>query len=220
MVKGGARRQPDEVSENDGSQAAEPRGSLLGRFVRGRRLDHNPLRRSSDRVETAMLAVMLIAFIVGAPFAAMTCGAWAHEIARQVQAMQQASRHQVAAVVVQAPSASHTAGGYAALEPDAQARWTAPDGKVVTGEVPVPATTAARAVVPVWITRDGQLTDAPLQDTQVAGQADLASTFGVIALAVTLTVTGVLARRALDKRRMAAWDADWRATGRRWTRHG
>jgi hypothetical protein len=52
----------------------------------------------------------------------------------------------------------------------------------------------------------------------VAGQADLAATFGVAALAATLTVTGVLARRALDKRRMAEWEADWRSTGRRWTR--
>jgi hypothetical protein len=74
---------------------------------------------------------------------------------------------------------------------------------VVSGEVPVSATTAVRTVVRVWITRDGQLTDAPLQDTQVAGQADFAATFGVIALAATLTVTGVLARRALDKHRMA-----------------
>jgi hypothetical protein len=30
-------------------------------------------------------------------------------------------------------------------------------------------------------------------------------------------VIGALGRRALDKRRMAAWDADWRATGPRWT---
>jgi hypothetical protein len=32
-----------------------------------------------------------------------------------------------------------------------------------------------------------------------------------------MLVIGVLGRRALDKRRMAAWDADWRATGPRWT---
>ena len=89
---------------------------------------------------------------------------------------------------------------------------------MVSGEVPVSATTAVRTVAWVWITSDGQLTDAPLQDTQVAGQADFAATFGVIALAATLTVTGVLARRALDKHRMAVWDADWWATGRRWTR--
>ena len=89
----------------------------------------------------------------------------------------------------------------------------------MSGEVPVLATAAAGTVVRVWVTRDGQLTEAPLQDTQVASQADFAATFGVVALAVTLTATGVLARRALDEHRMAASDADWRVTGRRWT-HG
>jgi hypothetical protein len=200
------------------SKRREPGVSWLGRFVRGRRLDRNPLRRPSDRAETAVLAALVIAFIAAAPFAALACGAWGHAIAHRVQAAQDASRHQVPAVVLEAPQGSQAAGGYAALEPQAQARWTAPDGKVVTGEVPVPAGAAARTVVQVWITRDGQLTGPPLQDTQVAGQADLAGTFGVVALAAALTVTGVLARRALDRHRMAAWDADWRATGRRWTR--
>jgi hypothetical protein len=194
----------------------EPGVSWLGRFVRGRRLDRNPLRRPSDRAESAVLAVLVIAFIVAAPFAALACGAWAHAIAHRVQATQQASRYQVPAVVLQVPDGSRAAG-YAALAPEAQARWTAPDGKVVSGEVPAPSATVVGTVVRVWITRDGQLTDAPLQDTQVAGRADLAATFGVVALAATVTVTGVAARRALDKRRMAAWDADWRATGRRWT---
>jgi hypothetical protein len=164
-----------------------------------------------------VLAVLVITFMLAAPFTALACGAWVHAIAHRVQAAQQASRYQVPAVVLQEPQGSQAAG-YAALAPEAQSRWTAPDGKVVSGEVPVPAGTAVRTVVRVWITRDGQLADAPLQDTQVAGQADLAAAFGVVALAATLTVTGVLARRALDRRRMTAWDADWRATGRRWTR--
>jgi H+/gluconate symporter-like permease len=199
------------------SARREPGVSRLGRFVRGRRLDRNPLRRPSDRAESAVLAALVIAFIVAAPFAALACGAWGHAIAHRVQATQQASRYQVPAVVLQVPQASQAAGD-AALAPEAEARWTAPDGKVVTVEVPAPLATAVGTVMRVWVTRDGQLTDAPLQDTQVAGQADLAATFGVVALAVTLTVTGVLARRALDKRRMAAWDADWRVTGGHWTR--
>jgi len=39
----------------------------------------------------------------------------------------------------------------------------------------------------------------------------------VIVVALAVTATGLVARRALDKRRMAAWDAEWRATGPRWT---
>jgi hypothetical protein len=192
-----------------------PGVSRVGRFVRGRRLDRNPLRRPSDRAESAVLIVLVIAFIAAAPFAALACGAWARATAHQVQATQQVSRYQVPAVVLPVPAGSQ-ASGYAA--PEARARWTAPDGKVISDQVPVLAATAAGTVVRVWVTRDGQLTDAPLQDTQVAGQADFAATAGVVALAAMLAVTGALARRALDKRRIAAWDADWRATGRRWTR--
>jgi hypothetical protein len=39
----------------------------------------------------------------------------------------------------------------------------------------------------------------------------------VIVLAILLAITGMLARRALDKRRMAAWDAEWRAIRPHWT---
>ena len=165
-----------------------------------------------------MLAALLIAFLAAAPFVALACGAWVHAIGHRVQAAQQSSWHQVPAVVLQAPRGPQAVSGYAALEPQSQVRWTAPDGKAATGEVPVLAGTAVGTVVQVWTTRDGQLTDPPLLDTQVSGQAQLAATFGVIGLAGALTITGLLARRALDRRRMAAWDADWRAIGQqRWT---
>ena len=51
-----------------------PSSSWLGRLLRGRRLDRNPLRRGSDRVETAIAGVLLAAFLAGAPFAAHAAG--------------------------------------------------------------------------------------------------------------------------------------------------
>lgn len=191
--------------------------SRLGRFARGRRPDRNPLRRASDLVETAVLVVLIIAFIAAAPFVAKAGAAWAHALARDAQLSQEASLHQVPALVLKVTPGVQGGGGYAALQAQAQARWTAPDGKVVTGEIPVPPTTAAGATVPLWITSDGTLADPPLQDSQIAGDTALAGTVSVIALAVLLTATGMLARRELDKRRIAAWDAEWRATGPRWT---
>ena len=97
------------------------------------------------------------------------------------------------------------------------ARWTAPDGMVVTGDITVPVGTRAGATVPVWTTRDGQLTSHPMSDSQVASLTDLGQMAGAAAVALLLTLVGVLARRSLDKRRMAAWDADWQSTGPRWT---
>jgi transcriptional regulator with XRE-family HTH domain len=192
----------------------KPRTTRLSRFMRGRRPDRNPLRRTSDRAETAVLAGVLIAFLAGAPFVAQACGTWAHGVAQRNQLTQQASWRQVPAVLLNAAPSSDP---YPGMDPQALARWTAPDGKAVTGQVTVPAGTAAGTTVPIWVGQDGQQTNAPLQDSQVAGQTVLAEASGVIALASLLIITGLLVRRALDKRRMAGWDADWLATGPRWS---
>ena len=200
-----------------GSSRRKVRTSRLGRFVRGRRPDRNPLRRASDRAETAILAVLAITFLAAAPFTAQASAAWAHASARQAQLSEQASRHQVPAVVLKTDSSVQSSGGYAALLTQARARWTAPDGRVVTGEIPVSLGTTAGTTVRVWTTSDGQLADPPVQDSQVTGTTGFAGALGVIALGVLLGITGMVARRALDKRRMAGWDAEWRATGPRWT---
>jgi hypothetical protein len=187
----------------------------LSRFVRGHRPDRNPLRRASDLAETAMLVGLVIAFAVAAPFTARESSAWAHAREHRAQLEQEASRQQVTALLLKAAPGGGGWGG--PLDPRAPARWTAPDGRVVTGEVPVTWGAMAGATVRVWVTRDGQFTGQPLTDSQVAGDAVLAGILGVIALGLLLTVTGALVRHVLNKRRLAAWDADWRATGPRWT---
>ena len=84
----------------------------------------------------------------------------------------------------------------------AQARWTAHDGTVVTGDIPVPFGVAAGSTQWLWTTADGQLANPPLQDSQVTGQAQVAEGFGVVTLAVLLTAAGLVTRWTLDKRRM------------------
>lgn len=200
-----------------GSGQPNVRVSWLGRFVRGRRPDRNPLRRASDQMETVVLAVLVIAFLAAAPFVAQASAAWALARAQQAQTAQQASWHLVPAVVLKTESTVQGGGGYPALQLQAQARWAAPDGKVVTSEIPVSPGTAVGATVRVWTTSDGRLTEPPMRDSQVAGTAGFAGALSVVAFAVLLIITGTLARHALDKRRMADWDAEWRVTGPRWT---
>jgi len=184
-----------------------------GRLLRGRKVDRNPLRRGSDRVETAVLGVLLTAFLAGAPFAAHAAGSWTYATsAREAQA-QQAAWHQVRATLLQAA----TPGGLAEDGSEAQARWKAPDGQARTGEVFVVSTAPAGSTVPVWVDQAGQLTNAPLAHSQVTGRADLARWTAVAALAIVLIIVGWAARWALDRRRLAAWDAEWLATGPRWS---
>lgn len=200
-----------------GSKERKPRATPAGRFVHGRRFDRNPLRRPADRAETIVLAVLLVAFLVGAPLAALAAGSWAHAVGQRAELAQAASRHQVAAVVLTA--AETPAVGSPNLTSVTSARWTAPDGTVVTGELAVPLGTRAGATVRVWTTRDGQLTSMPMGEPQVEYLADLGEIAGAATVALLLALVGVLARRSLDKRRMAAWEADWQSTGPRWTTH-
>jgi hypothetical protein len=70
----------------------------------------------------------------------------------------------------------------------------------------------------VWTNAAGQLSDPPLQEAQVASRAQLARVFAVVVLAITLLAAGTLAHLVLDRRRLAAWGADWLAKGPDWSR--
>lgn len=192
----------------------QPGATRLSRFVRGQRLDRNPLRRGTDRAETVVLTVLVILLLAGGPFAALATGAWTHAMAQRTQLAQEASRRQVTAVVV---SVSPPSAGDWGLTWQAQARWRAPDGREVTNEIPVPSSTAVGAKLPVWTGLSGDFTTAPLLDSQVEGQVVTGEILGVISLAAVLTVAGALVLSWINKRRMADWDADWQATGPRWT---
>ena len=132
---------------------------------------------------------------------------------REAQA-QQAAFHQVPATLLQAalPWNAGEAGS------EANARWKAPDGQVRTGQVFVPGgTAAAGSTVMIWTDQAGQLTDPPLLHSQVTGRMYLSEALAVAALAAVLITVGVAARWALDRRRLAAWDADWLSAGPRWS---
>jgi hypothetical protein len=187
---------------------------MTGRLVRGRRFDRNPLRRASDRAETLVLIVLAVAFLVGAPLAALATGGLARAMALKAQHTQEAVVRQVTAVVL-AVTAPPPVGQRLAWQ--AEARWRAPDGRVVTHEVPLPYRPAVGATLRVWTDRAGDLAIAPLLDSQVAGQATMGEALGVIGTAGVLVLAGGLARWTLNRRRLAAWDADWQETGPRWT---
>jgi hypothetical protein len=197
-----------------GGKRREPTTTPAGRFIRGRRFDRNPLRRSSDRAETSLLALLVLVFLACAPLAALGTGTWAHARAQQAANTQLATRYQVMAVTL-GPMQAEPSSGLVAHE--AKARWTAPDGRVVTDTLPVPAGTKAGTKIPLWVTGDGQAALQPMSESGVTSLTVLGGAVGPIALAILLTGSGLLARRSIDKRRMAAWDADWRATAPRWT---
>jgi hypothetical protein len=177
--------------------------------------DRNPLRRSCDRIEAAILAGLVAAFVLGGSLAALAAGRWAYDSALRTEHAAEAARHQVAAVLLT------TATVQQVWSPaTAQARWTAPDGVRRTGWVPAPAGSPAGTTVRVWLDAAGRPAEPPLPHSQLEGQVVMTAMAAVFALAMLLGGAGALARHMADRRRLADWDAEWRATGPKWSRHG
>jgi hypothetical protein len=181
------------------------------RVVRGLWPDHNPLRRSLDRMEAAVVAGLAVAFLAGAPAAALAAGHVSDSIGSRVAHAQLAAWHRVPAVLL----AAVPAAGYD--DNEVLARWAAPDGTRHTGTVSAPSGARAGRTVMVWVDAAGRLTWQPLQLWQVRDQAALAAALAPVVVGFILLCAAWLAHSALGRRRLAAWDADWRATEPQWT---
>jgi hypothetical protein len=88
---------------------------------------------------------------------------------------------------------------------------------VRTGLVYVPGGATAGSTVLVWVTQSGRQSDPPLQRAQVTDRTQLAEELAVAGLAAALVLVAGLTRAVLNARRLAGWDADWLATGPRWS---
>jgi hypothetical protein len=183
-------------------------------MMRGLRPDRNPLRRWTDKAEAALVAVLLAAFLAGAPAAMLTAGHWAYAAGLHTQQAERTDWRQVPAVLLQdAPQRIDTADGAVALPVPAQ--WTAPNGLTRIGMVF--ADGPAGATVTIWINAHGQPVGSPLSPGQVTCRAALSAVGAGIGLAVVLLIAWALSRGALHRRRLAAWESEWQVTGPRWT---
>jgi hypothetical protein len=180
-----------------------------------RSADRNPLRRRCDRAEAAIVAGLLAGFLAAAPAAALAAGHWAYTVSLRTEHAQQAARHQVPAVLLE--NAPAGPAQELSLHPQARARWAAPDGTPHTGPVTVTAGATAGSTVMVWADASGRLHSPPLRHDKVTARAVLAAICAPLLAGLFLLGTGILALWRLDRRRLAAWEADWSVTGPHWT---
>jgi hypothetical protein len=193
-------------------------GRWLSRMVRGRRPDRNPLRRRSDRVETYLLAGLLAAGISGAPFAAQAAAHVTYAALLRAEHAQQATRHQVRAELLQQAGTASVNGTQFDVTVPVRARWTTVTGAPRTGQLMAPAGSPRGATITVWTNSSGTLVNPPLLPGQVAGQADLAAAGAVAGIGILYLCEAMIVRQVLNRRRMAAWDADWALTEPMWNR--
>ena len=168
-------------------------GRLAG-WARWPGYGRNPLRRRIDRAETAVRLIAGVLLLIAVPAAGITAGQIAEN--RDLVRMQAAAAHSVQAVqaVLLAPApAAGTPDPYANL---------APEGSQVQA----------------WMAA-GRPIPAPAGRSQVIGDVFVAVALTMLAVAVTLLTAMALIKRVLQRRRMNAWDAEWRAVAPRWTGH-
>ena len=200
------------------SRADRRTDGSLARLARWLGIDRNPLRRGTDRVEAALRLVMILLAVVAVPAAAVAAGLWADHYALHRAQVQRTVNHQVTAVLLENAPATGVQDPYTSVRTTwVAARWQPPGQPPRTGEVLAVAGAHKGSTVRTWIGPSGALTDPPLDHRIIVGDVCLAVVATCVLSWLVLLVTWVLTCRALDRRRLRAWEAEWRASGPLWS---
>jgi hypothetical protein len=186
------------------------------RLARRLGLDRNPLRRRTDKIAAYVTVVLLAVFLISAPMLSVAAVGWAGRAGATGQRAERSWRP-VSAVLLQAAPAPAAAGGVFGYS-WVRARWTAPDGRARTGEIPVSTALAVGHTVRLWVDATGSPAGAPLNHRAVVADEAAAAAVASGALGIVLLFLAWAGRRALDRRRLADWEAAWAAVGPQWTK--
>jgi hypothetical protein len=181
--------------------------------------DRNPMRRTTDRIQALLRAVLLALLVIGGPIAATYAGHAAYVSGVRSRDAQAAAWHRVPALVLHVrPIAmlwQRPAGtGPATLS----VRWTTPQGLSRTGQITPTVGAAPGSVMTVWIDKAGQLTVPPLSRGDIVYHVIGAVAVTAAALILLLSAVSWAASLVLDRYRLARWEADWLAVEPQWTK--
>lgn len=191
----------------------------LTRLARRHGLVRSSLRRTTDRIEAAVTAVLAILALLVVPLAVVIAmGSYRHEL--EDVAATAAQRTAVTAVLLTDPKPQYATSFEQGPSPEitALARWPLPNGQQHSAPLRVGADRHAGDQVPVWIDRNGNRTDPPpnpgcmIVDAAAIG-FDLMLAGWVLLGALCWTVCRVLGR--INE---AWWDVQWARVGPGWSR--
>jgi hypothetical protein len=193
-------------------------GRCVARLARWFGFDRNPLRRGTDRIQAALRLVTVVVLVAGVPAAAVAAGQQADHLALNRAHAQQATERLVTAVLLQNAPAAGIPDPYTDVQTVwVPARWQPPGQPPRTGQVLAVAGARQGSTVQTWIDSSGAVTAPPMDHRDIAGDVCVAVVATCLVSWLLLLVSGALARRALDRRRLRAWEAEWRASGPLWS---
>ena len=188
------------------------------RLARWLGFDRNPLRRGTDRIEAVLRLVMMIMLVAAVPAAAVVVGQRADHLALNRARAQQAADHLVNAVLLEQAPATGIPDPYTSVQAAwVLARWRPPGLPPRTGEVLATAGARKGSTVRTWIDASGAVTSPPPDHRDIVGNICVAVVATCLVSSLVLLASGTLVRRALDRRRLSAWEAEWRAAGPLWS---
>ncbi|AXE84089.1 hypothetical protein [Streptomyces sp. Go-475] len=176
----------------------------------------NPLKRRADRVEAwVVLGVGLLTVCAGLLAGTAVSRSVEDGLARERDEW----RPLVARLAERAPgTASGNGGASRADQVWAEAVWTAADGSPHSGQVRVPAGSAAGSPVTVWTDPEGRQVTRPVTESQARVRAWLIGGVAAAGAATVPLLAGRAVRGRLERRRIDQWDAEWSRFGPMWGR--
>jgi hypothetical protein len=180
--------------------------------------DGNPLRPRSYLIERWLVPAVIAVFIALCPVVVGLTGMWVR--ADNAVAHPKPGWHHVTAVLLRAvPGQAETGHGENTWMTWTPAKWTL-DGVRHTGDVPAAAMLNVGSKQAVWLNQAGQPQMPPLSPGQVWDRVAADALIALGALAVLLTGSCWLTRRALFRRRLRGWETEWLTVGPLWSRQG
>ena len=187
------------------------------RLARKLGLDANPLRRRTDKLATWLVAQFLVVVLIGAPLFAIAAFTWAARVGAAEQRAERSWREVPAVLLRSVPVPDSFAGGVFGYS-WVPARWTAPNGKVRSGDIPVEVGLTAGRKVRLWVDAAGTPTDVPLTHRAIVARAGTAAAVATVVLLIALSSLALIVRWLLDRRRLTDWELAWAIVGPQWTK--
>lgn len=205
------------MSGENGTNGMSGNRRRARRLARKLGVDANPLRRRTDKIATWLMAQFLVVVLIGAPLFAIAAFTWAARAGAAEQRAERSWREVPAVLLRSVPVPDSFAGGVFGYF-WVPARWTAPNGKVRSGDIPVAVGLTAGRRVRLWVDAAGMPTDAPLTHRAVVARAATAAAVATAALLIALSCLALIVRWLLDRRRLVDWELAWAIVGPQWTK--
>lgn len=185
------------------------RARLLG-------LGRNQLRRPSDRFESLVVVLALLAGLLMVPIGVAT-GA-AIERASEQRTAQEVSLLQQGQATTTEDTPALTGQEIGQATWPVAVVWQDLSGVERRARADVALGTKAGSEVPIWLDRSGQITKPPRSAGDSAAMGGAGGLATVLGSWLLLWLLVFAVRCLLDRRRLSNWEAEWKRVAPRWTR--